>query len=46
MGKGIKDYNPKKEPILINTSKVEINGKIEIKDYIASEKPILLIILE
>ena len=28
---GIKDYNPRKKPTLINTSKIEINGKIGIK---------------
>ena len=36
--KGIKDYNPRKKPTLINTSKIEINGKIGIKYYIALEK--------
>ena len=41
--KGIKDYNPRKKPTLINTSKIEINGEIEIKYYIALEKPILSI---
>ena len=43
--KGINDYNPRKEPILINTSKIKKRG-IEIKDYIALEKPILLITLK
>ena len=46
MGKWIKDYNPGKEPTLLNTSKIEINGKIGIKDYITSKKPILLITLK
>ena len=40
---GIKDYNPRKKPTLINTSKIEINGEIGIKYYIALEKPILSI---
>ena len=31
--KGIKDYNPRKKPTLINTSKIEINGEIGIKLY-------------
>ena len=46
IGKGIKDYNRRKEPILINTSKIKINGEIGIKDYIASKRPILLITLK
>ena len=29
--KGIKDYNPGREPTLINTSKIEINGEFGIK---------------
>ena len=29
--KGIKDYNPRKKPTLINTYKIEINGEIGIK---------------
>ena len=29
--KGIKDYNPRKKPTLINTSRIEINGEIGIK---------------
>ena len=41
--KRIKDYNTRKKPTLINTSKIEINGEIEIKYYIALEKPILSI---
>ena len=41
--KGIRDYDPRKKPTLINTSKIEINGEIEIKYYIALEKPILSI---
>ena len=40
---GIKDYNPRKKLSLINTSKIEINGDIGIKYYIALEKPILSI---
>ena len=41
--KGIKDYSPSKKPTLINTSKIEINGKIGIKYCIALEKPSLSI---
>ena len=41
--KGIKDYNPRKKPTLINTFKIEINGEMGIKYYIALEKPILSI---
>ena len=41
--KGIKDYNPRKKPTLINTSKIEINEEIGIKYYITLEKPILSI---
>ena len=41
--KWIKDYNPRKTATLVNTSKIEINGKIGIKYYIALEKPILSI---
>ena len=44
MEKGIKDYNPRKKPTLINTSKREIIGKIGIKYCIALEKPSLSII--
>ena len=42
--KRIKDDNTRKKPTLINTSKIEINGEIGIKYYIALEKPILSII--
>ena len=28
MEKGIRDYNPRKKPTLINTSKIEINEKL------------------
>ena len=41
--KGIRDYDPRKKPILINTSKIEINGEIGIKYYIFLEKPSLSI---
>ena len=43
MEKGIRDYNPRKKPTLINTSKIEINREIGIKYYIALEKTILSI---
>ena len=43
MKKGIKDYNPRKKPTLINTSKIEVNEKIGIKYCIALEKPSLSI---
>ena len=41
--KGIKHYNPRKKPTLINTFKIEINGEIGIKYYITLEKPSLSI---
>ena len=46
MGKGIKDYKPKKEPTLINSSKIETKRGIGIRDYIALKEPILLITLK
>ena len=31
MGKRIKDYNPRKESILINTYKIEIRGELRLR---------------
>ena len=41
--KGLRITTREKKPTLINTSKIEINGEIGIKYYIALEKPILSI---
>ena len=46
MGKGINDYNPREKPILWITSEIKKKRRIEIKNYIALKKPILLITLK
>ena len=45
MKKGIKDYNPRKEPILINTSKIKrkIKGELGLRITSLEKLPILLI---
>ena len=38
MEKGIKDYNSRKEPILINTFKIDIKGELELRITLPWEK--------